>query len=160
MEIEKKYLVKYIPDDLIRFPKKKVEQGYLCHNPIIRIRKSNEQYILTYKSKQGITKEMEQQVSICQEVELPLTKEGYEHLKSKIDGNIIYKTRYMIPLEESLQIELDIFERQLSGLVFLEVEFPDQQTALEFQPPDWFGKDVTMDKAYTNSYLSTIDKYQ
>ena len=43
------------------------------------------------------------------EHEFPLTKQAYEHLKSKIDGILIYKTRYQIPDSDSLTIELDVW---------------------------------------------------
>jgi CYTH domain-containing protein len=36
----------------------------------------------------------------------------------------------------------------------VEVEFPDEKTALLFTPPDWFGQEVTQDKRYTNGSLS------
>lgn len=158
MEIEKKYLIKELPENLENFQRKKMEQGYLCRNPIIRIRKSNEDFILTYKSKFGITEEMEQHARVCNEVELPLTEEGYFHLKSKVDGNMVYKTRYIIPLQNNLKAELDIFERQLEGLAFLEVEFPDEKAVEAFEAPAWFGDDVSKRVEYTNSYLSTIKK--
>ena len=35
-----------------------------------------------------------------EEYNLPLTKEAYEHLLSKIDGRLIKKKRYMLPLGE------------------------------------------------------------
>lgn len=155
MEIEKKYLVREMPQNLEDLPKKHIEQGYLCCNPIVRIRKSNNDFILTYKSKLGIAEEMQENARVCNEVELPLTEEGYIHLKEKVDGNIIYKTRYIIELGDSLKAELDVFEKQLKGLVFLEVEFPDEKTATEFKPPKWFGDDVSKEKEYTNSYLAT-----
>ena len=47
---------------------------------------------------------------IRKEYNLPLTKESYEHLKEKIDGRLIEKTRYLIPLDNGLTAELDIFE--------------------------------------------------
>ena len=57
MEIERKFLVKELPSKLEQYKCKVIEQGYLCNNPTIRIRKSNEDYILTYKSKFGIEKD-------------------------------------------------------------------------------------------------------
>ena len=60
----------------------------------------------------------------------------------------------MIPLNERLTIELDVFDGELSPLVLAEVEFPDEETALSFTPPDWFGEDVTFSGKYHNSYLS------
>lgn len=145
MEIERKYLIQKLPDDLSCFPVRTIEQGYLNTSPVVRIRKDNEKYELTYKSKGLMSRE---------EYKLPLNQEAYEHLKSKIDGRLIKKKRYMIPLSEMLTIELDIFEDDLAPLIVAEVEFPDEDTALSFTPPDWFGEDVTFSVQYHNSYLS------
>jgi CYTH domain-containing protein len=158
LEIEKKFKVKKIPEHLEQYEKKVMEQGYLCSNPIVRIRRSNEEYILTYKSRFGLENDKETAAKVCHEVEVPLNREGYEHLREKIDGNLIEKTRYMIPLEMEhlpLKAELDIFEGKFAGLVIVEVEFPDQKTAERFQPPEWFGEDVSLDRQYTNNYLAT-----
>ena len=53
MEIERKFLVKRenLPENLEQYPSKAIEQGYLCTEPVVRIRKSNDNYYLTYKSK-------------------------------------------------------------------------------------------------------------
>lgn len=156
MEIERKFAIKYIPKDLSDFEFKKIEQGYLCHNPVLRIRKSNENYILTYKSKFGIEVQQSGDPIINNEVELPLTKEAYLTLKEKTEGNIIYKTRYLIPIADNLIAELDIFEEKLKGLVFAEVEFSSKDEANRFTPPDWFDKELTKDKQFSNYHLSKL----
>lgn len=155
MEIERKFKVATLPENLEQYKKKEIEQGYLCTGPIVRIRKSNEDYILTYKSKKGMTKSS---VAIqCNEVEVPLTKEAFDHLKEKVDDYIISKTRYIIPLEDGLKAELDMFHGRLEGLIFVEVEFPDEEAAKKFHIPSWFGEDVSFDKRYHNSYLSKLE---
>jgi len=155
MEIERKFKVSVLPENLEQYKKKEIEQGYLCTGPVVRIRKSNDDYILTYKSKKGIANS---EVAIqSHEVEVPLTKESYEHLKKKTDDHIISKTRYIIPLENGLKAELDMFHEQLEGLVFVEVEFPDEEAAKNFNIPSWFGEDVSFDKRYHNSSLSKMD---
>ncbi|MHB8128631.1 MAG: CYTH domain-containing protein [Mobilitalea sp.] len=159
MEIERKYAIHNMPGDLSQYQYKKIEQGYLCHNPILRIRKSNNNYILTYKSKFGLEKKAEGGAIISNEVELPLTKEAFLTLKEKTDGNIIFKTRYLIPLEEGLTAELDVFEGVLFGLIFVEVEFPDEKTANEFIPPSWFDKELSSDRRFSNYHLSKLSSY-
>lgn len=144
MEIERKYLISTLPTDLQQYPTRKIEQGYLCTSPVIRIRQDNDLFELTYKSK-GLM--------IREEHNLPLTKEAYLHLRQKVDGNIITKTRYMIPYEQ-YTIELDIFEGTLAPLQLAEVEFPSEEAALAFIPPEWFGEDVTFSSKYHNSTLS------
>ncbi len=160
MEIERKFQIARMPEDLEQYKKKEIEQGYLCIDPVIRIRKSNDNYILTYKSRIGMIERPDEIALTCEEVELALTKESYEHLKEKKDGNIIYKTRYLIPLEGGLTAELDVFHKQLEGLQFVEVEFSNEEEAGKFKLPDWFGKDVSFDKRYKNNYLAFIDSYE
>ncbi len=145
MEIERKYLVKHIPRNLKDYPCRMLEQGYLNTAPVIRIRKDNDRYELTYKSKGLMVRE---------EYNLPLTEEAYRHLLPKIDGRLISKRRYMVPLGEHLTAELDIFEGDLAPLILVEVEFPDEKSADAFTPPDWFGEDVTFSGEYHNSALS------
>ncbi len=156
MEIERKYSVAVLPKDLSQYRYKKIEQGYLCHNPTVRIRKCNEDFILTYKSKLGLMPIGENGPSVNHEVELPLTAEAYLTLKNKTDGNLIYKTRYLIPINDALTAELDLFEGLLEGLRIVEVEFPDLESADKFTPPVWFGKDLSSDKRFTNYHLSRL----
>lgn len=147
MEIERKFLIPSLPGNLESYPCRIIEQGYLNTTPVIRIRRDNDKYELTYKSKGLMTRE---------EYNLPLTEDAYLHLLSKIDGRLIRKKRYMIPLDHELTIELDIFEDELAPLVLAEVEFPDEETANSFTAPDWFGEDVTLSGQYHNSNLSQI----
>ncbi len=147
MEIERKFLVRTIPADLSAYPCHIIEQGYLCTDPVVRIRRQDDDYILTYKGSGLLCRE---------EYNLPLKAASYAHLKEKTDGHLITKKRYVIPLENHLKIELDIFEPPFAPLVLAEVEFPDTETANAFSPLPWFGKDVTMDGRYHNSYLSRM----
>lgn len=161
MEIERKFQITKLPEHLEQYKKKEIEQGYLCiENPVIRIRKSNDNYILTYKSRIGMVEKSDEIALTCEEVELVLTKESYEHMKEKTDGNMIYKTRYLIPLEEGLIAELDVFHDQLEGLQFVEVEFPSEEEAGKFKLPGWFGMDVSFDKRYKNNYLAFVNSYE
>lgn len=161
MEIERKFLVKELPSHLDSYRFHKIEQAYLNISPVIRIRKQDDEYYLTYKGKGLLARE---------EYNLPLNRESYEHLREKADGNIISKTRYLIPIEKPdfspdfslseqeagapLKIELDIFDDPFRPLVIAEVEFPTENAANAFLPPAWFEEDVTMDPSYHNSNLS------
>lgn len=145
MEIERKYLIESIPFDLDGYPHRSLEQGYLSTEPVVRVRRDGNDYVLTYKSKGFLVRE---------EYNLPLTKESYEHLRKKIDGRLIQKERYCIPYTDHLTIELDIFEGELAPLVLAEVEFQNETSSKEFQPPSWFGEEVTFSKKYHNSMLS------
>ena len=91
-----------------------------------------------------------------QEYNLPLSEQAYYHLREKVDGRLIQKKRYMIPLTDTLTIELDVFEGDLAPLVIAEVEFPDMDMANSFTPPEWFAEDVTFSPLYHNSTLSRM----
>lgn len=145
MEIERKYLLKELPADIARYPSHRIEQGYLCTDPVVRIRRQDDDYILTYKSSGLMARE---------EYNLPLHAAAYEHLKQKADGHFIEKTRYCIPLTNKLTIELDVFDGEFAPLLLAEVEFETEEEALAFTPPEWFGEDVTFCSTYHNSSLS------
>ena len=147
MEIERKFVPVRVPENVDSLPQVKMVQGYLCTDPVVRVRQENSAFVLTYKGAGLMAHE---------EYNLPLTEEAFLHLLEKCDGRIIRKTRYRMPVEgyPSLTAELDIFSGELEGLVILEVEFPSVEEALSFTPPAWYGKDVTEDPAYHNSAIS------
>lgn len=159
MEIERKFLLKHIPENLDSYPFHLIEQAYLNITPVIRIRRQDDEYYMTYKGSGMMSRE---------EYNLPLNKEAYEHLLPKADGNVISKKRYLIPLspkeinheclsllgDTTLTIELDAFAPPFAPLLLAEVEFPNEEAARAFQMPEWFAMDVTEDVRYHNSYMS------
>ena len=145
IEIERKFLVKKIPDNLDTYERIDMIQGYLNTAPVVRVRKENDDYVLTYKGS-GLLSHSE--------YNLPLNKEAFEHLLKKCDGIIISKSRYKIPLDNNLTAELDIFKGDLDSLKLVEVEFKSVEESNNFTPPEWFGEDVTTDGRYHNSYIS------
>jgi len=150
MEIERKFLVDLTGIDLKKYDYRFIEQGYLSTAPVVRVRRDNDNYYLTYKSKGLMVRE---------EANLPLNEDSYNHLIKKSDGTIITKKRYLIPYD-SYTIELDVFEGKLAGLILAEVEFPTEEEALSFTPPSWFKKDVTGDARYQNSNMINVSSLQ
>lgn len=144
MEIERKFLVDVSQIDYKSYPCKKLVQGYLNTRPVVRVRKEDDEYYLTYKGKGLMARE---------EYNLPLNQEGFEHMIKKADGNIISKTRYLIPYDK-FTIELDEFDPPFAPLLLAEVEFDSLEEAQNFKAPQWFTKDVTNDSAYHNSNMS------
>ena len=51
MEIERKYLVAKLPDNLEQYEHLEIEQAYLCTSPTLRIRRMGDSYILTVKER-------------------------------------------------------------------------------------------------------------
>ena len=144
MEIERKFLTKQIPFDITVYPFKQISQAYISFSPTIRIRQSDDAYILTVKGKGHLARE---------EFELPLKKEDYDRLLLKTEGTPVVKKRYLVPVGE-YTAEVDLYEGELEGLMTTEVEFPSLEAAESFAAPEWFGKDVSEEKAYKNTSLS------
>ena len=84
IEIERKFLIKELPKNLESYNFHIIEQAYLTTAPVIRIRREDDTYYMTYKGKGTISHE---------EYNLPLTEEAYNTLSSKADGNITYIVR-------------------------------------------------------------------
>ena len=86
-EIERKFTVKEIPVNLSEYPSHKLEQAYLNVSPVVRVRREDDRFYLTYKGKGFMVRE---------EYNLDLTEEAYYHLREKADGLIISKKRYRL----------------------------------------------------------------
>ena len=159
MEIERKFTIKTLPENLQEYRFRHIEQAYLNVDPVVRVRKEDDEYYLTYKGSGMMAR---------QESNLPLNKEAYYHLREKSDGNIISKKRYLIPLKHpgfkagfptppedyALTIELDVFDPPFAPLIMAEVEFGSKEAAEAFLPPDWFDEEVTYKREYHNSYMA------
>lgn len=148
MEVERKYLITHIPFSLEDYSYEIIYQGYISVNPVIRIRQKGNNYYLTCKSKGLLARE---------EFEIEITKIEYNNLINKVDYNIIHKKRYYIKLDKGLTCELDLFDGKLNGLIIAEVEFTSIDDSYIFNPPSWFGVDVTEDAKYQNSNLCRLE---
>lgn len=144
MEIERKFLVARVPDALENYDCQRMEQAYISTDPVIRIRRAGPRFILTCKGRGTLSRE---------EFELDLTEESYLRLLSKADGIRIAKDRYRIPCGGYVA-ELDVFAPPFAPLILVEVEFPSEDAAHAFAPPDWFGLEVTDNPSYTNAAMS------
>ena len=106
-----------------------------------------ERYILTVKTGGLMAHE---------EFETDISKEAYERLCAKACGNVITKDRYVLPLEDDLKLELDIFHGAFEGLILGEVEFPSEEKARDYTPPSYIKEDVTMDGRFHNNRMSMM----
>ena len=105
MEIERKFTLKSLPDNLESYPSHHIEQVYLNYNPVVRARKQDDEYYLTYKGSGMMARD---------ESNLPLNEVSYYHLREKADGSVISKRRYLIPLQHpGIQRRLSHSSRRL-----------------------------------------------
>ncbi len=150
-EIERKWLISAVPENLEQYECLTIEQAYLSTSPTVRVRKENEEYYLTYKGSRAWDGNSALSHT---EYNLPLDRASYEHLREKRDGRLIRKNRYRIPCGD-LTIELDVFDPPIAPLILAEVEFPSEEAALAFRGPDWFGEDVTEDPRFRNAAMAS-----
>ena len=147
-EIERKFLVRKLPADLAAFPSAEIAQGYLVSlddGLQVRLRQKSGRHSLTYKRGLG---------NVREEREVALTAGQFETLWPATEGKRLTKTRYEIPFGERV-VEIDVYRGKHDGLVVAEVEFDDEESAINFQPPDWLGDDVTGDPRYSNQLLAS-----
>jgi len=150
-ELERKFLVKELPADLENYPKNEIIQGYLIitDNDIeVRIRKKGDKYFETVKAGSGLVR---------QESEKEITKETFFDHWPLTEGKRVEKVRYEILFNGKL-IELDIYSGGLEGLAVAEVEFESEEESVSFEPPSWFGEEVTHDERYKNKNLALHGK--
>jgi CYTH domain-containing protein len=96
------------------------------------------------------------------EYEVQLTQEQYQVMWNMVGSHVVEKVRYTLKLHdganphlsEGYHIELDFFSGAHDDLVLVEVEFASEEDAKLFKAPDWFGRDVTDDYAYSNASLA------
>ena len=146
-EIEKKFLVKSLPENLEQYPHKDIVQGYLAiteDGTEVRLRKKGKKYFQTVKSGAGKTRF---------ESEVEITEDQFNTLWEATKGKRVEKTRYEIP-HESGTIELDIYHGDLDGLLSAEMEFSSEKDSNEFVTPIWLSEEVTDDKKYKNQNLA------
>ncbi len=146
-EIERKFLLKHLPDGLTRYPHEEIEQGYLAverGGVQVRLRKKGAVRSLTYKRGSKSARE---------EREVRLSAEQFDALWAATAGRRLTKIRYDVPWKERT-IEVDIYTGRHDGVVVAEVEFPDEKSCEAFAPPEWFGEDVTGKSRYSNVVLA------
>ena len=163
-EIERKYAVNYLPEDLQIRDIIHIEQAFIYRdiNTVIRIRKiqnkkSNTiEYIYTVKTKGDIESNYINMAKVY-EIESHIQEKEYnELLKNKV-SNMIVKKRMVIPIENKLNVELDIYEDYLDGLLTAEIEFPNEEIANNFEKPEWLGEEIGY-KELSNWKLSNMTK--
>ncbi len=147
IEIERKFLIDSPPKGWRQWPHENIRQGYF---PIrnrsleIRLRQKAAQYFLTVKAGNG---------KMRQEEEIRISQKQFDSLWPLTQGRRIAKVRYETRIGEN-KVELDAYAAPRKSLVTAEVEFASPQESRRFQPPEWFGREITGNQKYSNQYLA------
>jgi adenylate cyclase len=146
-EIERKFLIKRLPLEILRSRHFRLAQGYLANERggrHVRLRRKGKAMSLTFKVGRGSSRE---------EREIKLSPAQFMMLWPATRGRRLHKTRYEIPWKK-LKIEVDFYHGRNHGLMVAEVEFPNHASRRKFKPPRWFGREITGEKRYSNVRLA------
>ena len=146
-EIERKFLIRRLPLEILRSRHFRIAQGYLANEPggrHVRLRQKRKTASLTFKVGRAAARE---------EREIRLSPKQFATLWPATAGRRLRKTRYEIPWK-NLKIEIDIYHGRNHGLMVAEVEFPSFASCRQFKPPRWFGREITGEKRYSNVRLA------
>jgi len=146
-EIERKFWLPEPPAWVNSVVPTPIHQGYLAVEPNgreVRLRRAGTVFSLTVKDGTGLTR---------RENEVPLSEEQFQALWPGTAGRRLRKKRYIHRLPEGLTMELDAYQEPLAGLWIGELEFPDEDTAYAYSPPDWLGREVTHETLFKNQNL-------
>jgi CYTH domain-containing protein len=126
----------------------RIVQGYLCTNPerTVRIRLAANKAFLTVK---GIS---EKGGLIREEVEAEIEPAKAKSLLPFCYNSLIDKVRYIVPSNNNLSWEVDVFEGENSGLIIAEIELENETQ--NFTKPKWLGREVTGVSDFYNARLS------
>lgn len=144
IERERKFLLKKLPD-LSKAKKKEITQKYLSSEPELRVRKIGEDYVITKKGPGTHTRTEE---------EMEISAQLFLFLEGEQAPMRIKKIRYFLPLEEGRLAEIDVYQEEFEGFYSVEVEFQNDEDMKAFEPPDWFGMEVTERRDITNYQMA------
>jgi adenylate cyclase len=143
VEIERKFLIERLPDEVGRASSRRIDQGYLAldQGAEVRLRRHGDDLWLTIKGVGGLARVEE---------EFSLGADQFDSLWPLTEGRRIEKTRHELPGG----VEVDVYDGGLAGLMVAEIEFGSEAESAAFEPPEWFGAEVTDDPRYKNRALA------
>lgn len=146
-EIERTFRVAELPEGVEDHFSAHIRQAYLTGRDDateLRVRDQDGTFTLTVKKGVGHVRD---------EVEVPIRAEHFEQLWALAGDERLAKRRYHVPLD-GLVAELDVFDGELWPLRLVEVEFDSIEMSQAFDPPPWFGSEVTDDERFRNRWLA------
>ena len=144
-EIERKFRVRDVPHPL--GDGTRLRQAYLAVDGDIevRVRDRGGKLVLGVKGGRGLERS---------EVEVEIDAATFDELWGLATVRRIEKTRYRVPTGGHTA-ELDVYSGALQGLIVAELEFTSREEAKAFNPPPWFGDELTDDPRWANAALAT-----
>ncbi|MFF9018218.1 adenylate cyclase [Streptomyces sp. NPDC014870] len=159
LEIERKFQV----DDSWDIPSgcatTSVRQAYLTSPEAgteVRVRSLADTYLLTVKAPRD---DGAVGLNVREEVEFPIDEQVFLRLWALAPDRLA-KDRTTVPLEglDGTEAVVDVYTGTHAGLRVVEVEFEDTARARAFEPPEWFGPEITGQSAWGNRTLARASR--
>jgi CYTH domain-containing protein len=147
LEIERKFLVKNIPESLHPEKVENIRQGYLIvaeDHSELRVRQKGESYYLTLKKPAE---------KFRTEIEIEISREQFDTFWPHTKGKRVKKSRSTYKVDGNY-LEVDTYEGSNEGLMTVDIEFKSIPESSEFAPPEWFDKEITDEEKYKNQNLA------
>jgi CYTH domain-containing protein len=152
LEIERKFLLPAYPEQLIREgelvvrSEHAIDQTYLAlhEDQELRVRRIEDlrtgeiQFTHTFKRGFGLSRE---------EVEVSISEGLYQQIIGIHQAIPLTKRRVTAEWDKRT-VEIDVYDQ--IDFIVLEVEFSSEEEARSFEPPAWFGPDISTNKEYSN----------
>lgn len=147
-EIERKFLLEFMPDLYGYDGTDEIKQGYIVadENIEVRLRSKGKKFYETVKTAGNILRK---------EYEIELTKNQFNTLWPLTNGKRLLKDRYF-KKEKNLTYEIDVYKGIHEGLIILEVEFSSIRESQRFKVPSWTIREVTYDNQFKNKNLAVL----
>lgn len=154
IEIERKFLLSSDAWKPLVCQRQLITQGYLSFSPVVRIRTVEildaasdkiltRSGVLTIKGKsKGLSRS---------EFEYDVPDKDADQMLAMSVAAPLKKIRHLIKFEDMLW-EVDEFLAANKGLIVAEIELDSEDQA--FVKPSWVGKEISMDRRYSNSNLA------
>jgi CYTH domain-containing protein len=150
IELEKTYLLKYLPVDIKEKQSIEILDIYIpksADHSILRIRKRGEICEITKKQPIHGSDSSEQE-----EHTINLSKEEFLAL-ANVDGKKLHKLRYIYPCGEDTA-EIDVYQDDFKGLVFVDFEFKTSEAKDKFLMPEFCLAEITQEKFCASGWLA------
>src|SRR6266540_6909981 len=155
LEVECRYLLNKIPDDLLDSPQCWLISDRYFPNTRLRLRHmqslSGDEHI--YKLTQKYRSETQNAYETII-TNMYLTEAEYNHFEA-LEAKILKKKRYQYTMQ-NYSLSIDVFEGRHQGLILAEMELENKAEANAFVLPSFVLKDVTDDPFFTGGNLVTM----
>lgn len=133
-EIERKFLVRVFPSGIDLASKITYERHFLKIAPSeeVRVQRKGDKFYIERKTTND-------RLSSTKTV-TPISAEKFEELRQSAIASI-ERDSYTVPDIPNATIKK--YHGRFEGLMRLEVEFHDPESAIHFSPPDWSGVEIT-----------------